>query len=1050
MKSSSANWKAAALALAIILASASHLQLLLPRDESEPGSATEISSATNVLEPDDRFSLPVQGMLQAHTVRAYPTPQAHPFRPEQLAEPKFAQFAHWVKRYLDAAPGEKRRLEAEGVELASARRDKLADIIQADPKLALQLAIPFGVRTQLPDSVRDLLETRVGGEGTLAVFAALPEPGQEGAIPSIYRTAEIDGVPYQAFVFGRRLGEPTRANIPLTGVAVGQWLAIDENPLRVLEPDEAAFHLLAAAPDRTCPLDGNQSGEDEVVAEAGGQIVYLCCPEDAQLLNSRLIEAESSEGTRLANSDLLARPWTEGIKKLILIRVDFEDLSGETLTESAGELLIRNVNDFFQEMSYGSAGFAHAGAGSEITPLLRMPRTASEYGALDPSRLRTDARAAARTAGYDLRGFDLDVICFGAVPGFKFAGLAYVGAAGAWLRNSFSTGVTAHELGHNLGLQHANFWDTSGQSVIGAGLSVEYGDKFDNMGSASAGINHFNARYKNYLDWLPSRDVITVAESGKYEIAAFDYSQASGSRALRIVKNDRTNYWVEFRQAHTSNPYLMEGVTLRWAGNGSESTRLLDTTPGSPPGKDDSAIVIGRTFSDRETGIHITPLRRVSAAQQSVEIAVNIGTFQENNLPIVSIAGETNALSTATELSFAATAADPDGDALAYHWDFGNGAFGPNSPEASYRWAEPGQYVVRCVVTDMKGGQASDSLVVQVGTPTTFRLSGKITDAGLPIEGVQVYASSRQVTYTDSSGRYNLVGLAPGTYTLRARLEGYVLRNDGFLNPITVGPSRNNVDFVVVPPDGLNTTTIVAAGSVWQYLDDGSDQGAAWRNPDFDESRWREGPAPLGYGDDIATVVSHGPSQVLKHVTTYFRRAFNIDNPKNFSALTLGLRRDDGGVVYLNGKEIFRSNMPLGEVNYRTLASSTVGGNDERTFFGTELDPALLRPGSNLLAVEIHQVSRTSSDMVFDLELIGTEVLAQAVPELAWDLSGQTLYLSWPDGPTDWILETSSDLTRENPWAILLPAPTSIIDGRRVIKITPSQQQRFYRLSSPR
>ena len=62
----------------------------------------------------------------------------------------------------------------------------------------------------------------------------------------------------------------------------------------------------------------------------------------------------------------------------------------------------------------------------------------------------------------------------------------------------------------------------AGQSVIGSGTAVEYGDKFDTMGSANAGSKHFNARYKNFLNWLTSADVTNVAQSGTYRLFAHD------------------------------------------------------------------------------------------------------------------------------------------------------------------------------------------------------------------------------------------------------------------------------------------------------------------------------------------------------------------------------------------------------------------------------------------------------------------------------------------------------------------------------------------------
>jgi len=164
-------------------------------------------------------------------------------------------------------------------------------------------------------------------------------------------------------------------------------------------------------------------------------------------------------------------------------------------------------------------------------------------------------------------------------------------------------------------------------------------------------------------------------------------------------------------------------------------------------------------------------------------------------------------------------------------------------------------------------------------------------------------------------------------------------------------------------------------GSEWRYLDDGSDQGALWRDPLFDDSPWSSGPAPLGYGEgDEATVVGYGADPSNKYITTYFRKTFQVADPSAYSALRLGLLRDDGGIVYLNGVEVFRDNMPDpddGEVDYLTGASWSVGGGEEDDFFGKGIDPDLLVEGENVLAVEIHQIHGSSSDLGFDLELTG-------------------------------------------------------------------------------
>ncbi len=162
----------------------------------------------------------------------------------------------------------------------------------------------------------------------------------------------------------------------------------------------------------------------------------------------------------------------------------------------------------------------------------------------------------------------------------------------------------------------------------------------------------------------------------------------------------------------------------------------------------------------------------------------------------------------------------------------------------------------------------------------------------------------------------------------------------------------------------------VPLGATWKYLDDGSNQGTAWRAPSFNDTSWAAGPAELGYGDgDEATVVGFGPDSGNKYTTTYFRHSFNVPDDVTFNNLALRLVRDDGAVIYLNGVEVYRSNMPGGTINFDTLSAGSVSAPEESAFFDADLSAFSLLPGNNVVAAEVHQWTGGSSDISFNLEL---------------------------------------------------------------------------------
>lgn len=171
-------------------------------------------------------------------------------------------------------------------------------------------------------------------------------------------------------------------------------------------------------------------------------------------------------------------------------------------------------------------------------------------------------------------------------------------------------------------------------------------------------------------------------------------------------------------------------------------------------------------------------------------------------------------------------------------------------------------------------------------------------------------------------------------------------------------------------------TTILPYASTWKYLDNGTNQGTAWKATSFNDAAWKSGKGQLGYGDgDEATVVGYGSNSSAKYITTYFRSTFTVSNAAAYANYQINTKRDDGIVVYINGSEVWRDNMPTGTIGYTTLSSTNCsddGAGIETTTLS--LSASHIVSGTNSIAVEIHQTGATSSDISFDLQVIGQPV----------------------------------------------------------------------------
>ncbi|MDO6761678.1 LamG-like jellyroll fold domain-containing protein [Tamlana sp. 2_MG-2023] len=162
----------------------------------------------------------------------------------------------------------------------------------------------------------------------------------------------------------------------------------------------------------------------------------------------------------------------------------------------------------------------------------------------------------------------------------------------------------------------------------------------------------------------------------------------------------------------------------------------------------------------------------------------------------------------------------------------------------------------------------------------------------------------------------------------------------------------------------------------WYVLDQGTDMGTDWLALDYNVIPWNRGFAPFGYGDPVNTEVSYGSDSNNKYITTYYIKDIEVSLSELTDMVELGLRRDDGAIIYINGVEALRSNMPTGTIDYQTPAINAVDGINENIYFTSTVAKGMFVEGINRIAVEIHQANVSSSDTRFDLYIQNTQDLA--------------------------------------------------------------------------
>jgi hypothetical protein len=404
-----------------------------------------------------------------------------------------------------------------------------------------------------------------------------------------------------------------------------------------------------------------------------------------------------------------------------------------------------------------------------------------------------------------------------------------------------------------------------------------------------------------------------------------------------------------------------------------------------------------------------------------------------------------------------------------------------------------GALVITATAQDILGATTTDSISVNIieNPPPTITTDLAILDGTTPVTSITVPVGSSITNFiyaVDEGVPGNIAyvlfydnNVVAFSNAARVTVTGFASISNSFVFTLNDAELGVHVVHAVVYDQGLMTTTsapvtitvtndpafvyLVTNSSLWKYYAGSTDPGSTWMNPDFDDSAWRSGVTEIGYGnatggspdrthpDFTLPLRPDGTPQGFagnsaNPPTALFRKHFTVANRDAYTNLVVHLLRDDSAAVYLNGTLVYTNNMAAG---LAFTAYSGVTCADDGTIYQVStapLDPStLLVNGDNVVAVELHQASATSSDITFDLMLLAQgSAIAPVQPTLELSYANGNVTISWPDTFTGYTLKSGTAIAPPSSLVDSGLTPTTPANGRFSVTIPAAGPRKFFEL----